>query len=64
MEPFTSECFSPSACPNSCSATRNRFWPANKQQTLCETNHKWPWYVTTSEWILNSNKQHCKPSSQ
>jgi hypothetical protein len=39
MEPDILECPSPSACPNSCTATRNRLLPVNKQQLLSGILH-------------------------
>jgi hypothetical protein len=46
MEPATSECSSPSACPNSCTATRNRFRPVTMQQAMCQANYKISHYIS------------------
>lgn len=53
MEPATSECSSPSTCPNSCTATRNRFRPVNMQQAPCQANYIISHYIslnTLQEW--------------
>ena len=59
MEPVTLEWSSPSACPNSCTATRNRFWPVNMQQAMCQVNYIISFFVIKPTRCTNFTNLFC-----